>query len=131
MKIYSPRFKNILATLILLMTIPFFAIAQENSKATKAQKKADKKKQEQIEKERKAEIKGKKFHNKIQDKATRKRMKKHRKRVDRGYPSGKPGFFKRIFGMEDSTPYREEKYAFNNGDYFLTVEQDFKKHRET
>lgn len=130
MKIYFARFKNFFAVIFLLIIIPFFALAQENSKATKAQKKADKKKQEQIEKERKAEIKGKKFHNKIQDKATRKRMKKHRKRVDRGYPSGKPGFFKRIFGMENGIPYRKEAYAAHNRDYFLNVKKDFKKRTE-
>jgi hypothetical protein len=72
--------------LFLLLMFPLVLFAQDNSKATKAQKKAEKKKQEKIEKDRKEDLKAKKFHYKIQDKATRKRMKKHRKQVDEHAP---------------------------------------------
>ena len=86
-----------------MIVLPLMAFAQENSKQTKAQKKADKNKEKREADNRKAELAGKKFHYKIQDKATRKRMKKHRRRVDHGYPSGRPGFFKRIFGSNQSS----------------------------
>jgi hypothetical protein len=71
---------------LLLLSVPLVLSAQDNSKATKAQKKAEKKKQQRIEKDRKADLKAKKFHYKIQDKATRKRMKKHRRAVDQHSP---------------------------------------------
>lgn len=71
---------------IFLCIVPLLIFAQDNSKSTKAQKKADKKEKERLKKDRKADLEGKKFHYKIQDKATRKRMKKNRKKVDHYSP---------------------------------------------
>jgi hypothetical protein len=72
--------------IVFLWMMPMLIFAQDNSKPTKAQKKADKKKEQQLKQKRKDEIAGKKFHYKIQDKKTRKRMKKHRKHVDKSAP---------------------------------------------
>ena len=81
---------------VMLFSLPP-AMAQESSKATKAQKKAERKKEQKLAKSRKAGLKGKQRHHKLQDKKTRKKMKRHRKRVNRHYPGDKPGFFRRIF----------------------------------
>jgi hypothetical protein len=66
----------------LLLLFPIVLFAQDNSKATKTQKKAEKKKEQKAEQSRRDEAKAKKFQYKIQDKKTRKRMKKHRRQVD-------------------------------------------------
>lgn len=71
---------------VVLMLFPVVLFAQDNSKATKAQKKAEKKKEQKAEKSRRDDIRAKKSHYKIQDKATRKRMKKHRRQVDQNSP---------------------------------------------
>jgi hypothetical protein len=83
--------KGILAFLkrklfLLLLLFPLVLFAQDNSKATKTQKKAEKKKEKKAEQSRRDEAKAKKFHYKIQDKKTRKRMKKHRRQVDQNAP---------------------------------------------
>ena len=83
--------------LLLLLIFPLFAFAQENSNATKAQKKAEKQEIKRKEKARKADLKGKQRHYKIQDRKTRKRMKKHRRQVNSIYIGERPGFFKRLF----------------------------------
>lgn len=114
-KKYLPAF-----LLIFIFILPLVCAAQENSTATKAQKKADKKKEKQEANKRKSELKGKKFHYQIQDKATRKRMKKHRRKVDHGYPSGKPGFFKRIFGKNQAYFNKELYQKTASSTVFLT-----------
>lgn len=111
--------------LMVLLILPILTFAQENSSATKAQKKADKKKQERIEKSRKADLKGKKRHYKIQEKETRKRMKKHRRKVDHTYPSRRPGFFKRLFGKKQSYNYY---YFINHPSFTLNDRKEFQIH---
>ncbi|HLG36043.1 MAG TPA: hypothetical protein VI757_14270 [Bacteroidia bacterium] len=77
---------------LVLMLLPVFAMAQESTKATKAQKKAESKKKEQVMNERKAEIEGRKQHSAIQTKEVRKRMKKSKKEANR-WNKGKRKFF--------------------------------------
>lgn len=80
---------------VMLMLFSFSALAQEEQKMTKKQKKAHEKKEQQKQDARKAEIEGRKHHLKLQDKQTRKRMKKNRKKGS-GYVSSKPRFIDRL-----------------------------------
>jgi len=89
-------FRFLLLAAAILAATSVHAFAQE-AKATKAQKKVEKKKEQRVERDRKSDLKGKKRHYMLQDKKTRKKMKRHRRRVNKNYPSDKPGFFRRIF----------------------------------
>lgn len=86
--------KNILKLILVLAItlLPVLALAQENPKATKGQKKAETKKKEQVMNEKKAEIEGRKMHSAIQAKEVRKRMKKSKKEANR-WNKGKRKFF--------------------------------------